>query len=171
MINLVSVPTSRRLIVVGQSPLLYRVVGQSPFLYRAGVQSSLLYRVAVQSPLFYHVVGRNGKVISPRGPTTRSPPYSPGVFVFSFSRPLTGVAGWLLFLVLLPFSDLSLFLSPHSSPFACQRQCPTLNPGPAPVRPTIPKFTCSVCARKVERTPYNVTVARDESTPPAPGPL
>jgi len=105
--------------------------------------------VLVQSPPLLREVGRNDEATFPRRPTIRSP-QSSGIFIFSFSRLLTGCS-WTATLFLfydrtlpcsLPFSGLLLLVSGNVHPY----------PGPAPVRPTTPKFPCSACTRDVGRT-------------------
>jgi len=74
--------------------------------------------------------------------------------IFSSSRPLTG-RSWTATLFFL--YDRTLICSPPFTRLLILLFLPASgnvhpNPGPAPVRPTIPKYPCSVCSHEVGRT-------------------
>jgi len=124
-----SAPMPHRLIVVVQS--------------RSSAPTPHRLIVVVQSPLLYRVVGRNGEAIFLRGPTIRSPP----IFVFSFSRPLTGRNWGCSFSHLLRAVATAIPKPIASYTLRRHRKHPRSSPGPKPRsgRPfTLFKFPCCV---------------------------
>jgi len=104
--------------------------------------------VVVQSPLLYRVVGRNGEATFPRGTTIRSPQSSGiFIFLFLFNRPLAG-RSWTAALFLIYYDRTLLRSPPLSRLLILLLLLISGNvhpkPGPAPVHPTTSKFPCSI---------------------------